>query len=242
MYMVSLYFWAQIIKDTSIVDIGWGIGFVLIAWTLWFAQDEPSSNYSLIMLAVTLWGLRLGWHIFSRHRGRGEDWRYANWRKEWGKNHWWRSFLQVFILQGLMMLIVGSSVIVATDGDSHNGALFVVGSIIWSFGFLFETIGDWQLNKFLSQRKDKKQIMQSGLWRYTRHPNYFGEITLWWGIWLMSIATNPLWWTIVSPLMISYLLLWVSGIPMLEKKYDDNKQFQAYKQQTNALIPCFPKK
>lgn len=255
-FMTLTYFLSLIREDTSIVDVGWGLGFVLIGAGLFISIDSDRSIYfEVVRVMITIWGLRLFLHILNRKAGEPEDWRYAQWRKEWGATHWWRSYVQVFLLQGLIMTLIAMPLyIAASASDVAFSALAYVGVAIWAIGFYFEAVGDWQLMKFIARQKAKSQekkgrkkkqkpkkaIMQTGLWKYTRHPNYFGEITQWWGIWLVVVTLPMGWLGVISPVIITFLLLKVSGITMLEKRFEDNKEFQRYKKRTSALFPLPP--
>ncbi len=250
-FMTLVYLLAQIRRDSSLVDIGWGLGFFVIALNLYLARSGDNELFSLVHLLVAIWGLRLTMHILLRKAGKPEDWRFANWREQWGATHWWRSYLQVFLLQGLLMGLLAAPLVVAVSADNAEiGPLAIVGAMVWLIGFGFETIGDYQLTKFLARKREqaasgkkkkgkKKQpeFMTEGLWRYTRHPNYFGEVTLWWGLWLMVASVSNGIYSIISPLVITILLLKVSGVPMLEAKWADNKEFKKYKRRTNAFFP-----
>ena len=242
--MTLLYVIASVGKNASIIDTFWGLGFVVISTFLLARNEDLSSLQILVHILVSLWGIRLALHVFTRNLGRGEDWRYAQWRKDWGKTYPWRSYLQIFMLQGLLMLLIAAPLFISyqASGDSRLSVWASVGVLIWSIGFFFETIGDYQLRQFIKDKKTKGKIMKYGVWKYTRHPNYFGEVTQWWGL-LIVIAGQPNWWTgIISPLIITYLLLKVSGIPMLEKKWDKVKEYQAYKKVTSPFFPLPPRK
>lgn len=239
-YMATLFIIAQKKQDNSIVDIGWGIGFVLIALFTFIKFGSYLPRQMLVTQLVVIWGLRLSGHIFSRHKG--EDPRYKAWRDEWKQWFYVRSFLQVFMLQGLMMLLISLPVI-AINGSATPGLtnLDILGLGLWLIGFCFEVVGDFQLQAFISDPENKYRIMRYGLWRYTRHPNYFGEIAMWWGIWLMALNVPYGLVTIVGPLTITILLRFVSGVPMLEKRFEGNLEYQEYQRTTNALIPWWPK-
>lgn len=232
---------ATVKKDNSLADTFWGLGFILVnIISLIYSQNyQPRSI--LILALISIWGLRLASHIFTRNKGKKEDFRYQQWRQQWGKWLLIRSFLQVFILQATLLLIIASSQIL-TIYHSHSSLNFIdlIGLIVWVFGFTFEVIGDQQLRNFKKNPANKGKLMTAGLWQYTRHPNYFGEATLWWGIWIISLSTGY-WWTIISPITITYLLRFVSGVPMLEKKYQGRADFEKYKKMTNAFIPWFNK-
>ena len=241
-YMNIGFFIALKTKRNDLADVMWGIGFVLLA-LIGALQNSTTINI-VIALMVAIWGIRLASHIGPRFfNKKEEDFRYKNWRREWGKRWVLISWLKVFILQAFFMILVSMSFLVSNRFDDGAWSLInIIGILIFAIGFLFETVGDWQLKKFIVNKDNKGKIMQQGLWRYTRHPNYFGEVVLWWGIWLTTINTPYFLLGIIGPLVISFLILKVSGIPMLEKKYEGRHDFEEYKQRTNAFFPWFPKK
>jgi steroid 5-alpha reductase family enzyme len=193
-------------------------------------------------MLIAIWGIRLALHIGLRSKGKPEDFRYKKWREEWGKYFLLRSYLQVYLLQGFFMWIISIPIIVVSVATDQAISPFILaGTIIWLIGFAFEAIGDYQLMVFIKHKKNKSDIMQTGLWKYTRHPNYFGEVLLWWGMFIIVMPLQYGIWAIISPITISYLLLYVSGIPMLEAKYKNNEAFQAYKKRTSAFFPMLPK-
>ena len=240
-YVTVWFFIALIQKRNDVADIAWGLGFVVVSAFCFFSY--PHTPVALLVYAlVTLWGVRLSAHIGLRSRGKMEDFRYQKMRAEWGKTVVWRSFLQVFVLQGFFMWVISLPILVASIADSPTfNAFSAVGVLLWIIGFAFEAIGDYQLSVFIKQKKNKGDVMQTGLWQYTRHPNYFGEVLLWWGIFIVVLPLDNGVWSIFSPLTITFLLLKVSGIPMLEAKYKDNPQFQAYKRRTSSFFPMLPK-
>ena len=242
LYMTFLFFLALIKKNNSIVDVGWGIGFILV-WTMTFILEPGGTARQLLAGAlVIIWGVRLSAHIFVRNKGRGEDFRYVRWRKEWGKGFIPRSFVQVFMLQGLFLLLIAYPVILINRSPERSlGSLDAIGLLIWLSGFAFEVVGDAQLRRFKRQPGHKGQIMRQGLWRLTRHPNYFGESVMWWGIFVIALSIEGGWTGVVGPLVITFLLTRVSGIPMLEKKYRGNAEFEEYARKTSAFFPWFPK-
>jgi len=242
-YMTAVFLIAVLAKDNSIVDVAWGPGFILVAVVTFWLRPGFEARHLLITLLVAIWGLRLAIHIFLRNRGRGEDFRYAKWRKDWGRWFIPRSFFQVFMLQGIFMLIISSSIVLVNRSpESGLTLLDALGGILWLIGFLFEAVGDYELKRFKQKPESKGKIMTTGLWKYTRHPNYFGEAALWWGIWLIALSVDSGWAAIISPLTISFLLLKVSGVKMLEKKYAGNEEFAAYARRTSPFFPWFPKK
>ena len=241
-YMTGWFIAAQVRGRNDIADVAWGLGFILAAAvSLWAGGIYPLRGL-LVSALVLVWGIRLAAHIHSRDRGKGEDKRYRKWREEWGKWFVLRSFLQVFMLQGVLLVMVALPVIFVNQAPpTPLGLLDLLGLTIWLAGFTFETVGDRQLLNFIRDPANKGKLMTSGLWRYTRHPNYFGEVTLWWGIWLMTLALPGGWLTILGPITITFLILQVSGIPMLEKHYEDRADFQEYKRRTSAFFPLPPK-
>lgn len=241
-YMVLFFLLSLYLKDGGIVDIGWGLGFVLVTLVTLYVSGSFYPRQLLMTALVALWGVRLAAHIFARSRGRGEDWRYKNWREEWGNSYVVRAFFQIFMLQGFFMLVIAIPIIFVNGFSGDMLApLDFVGTVVWGVGFFFEAVGDYQLLKFKKNPENRGRIMKSGLWRYTRHPNYFGEVTLWWGIFLVALSVPGGIFTVISPLVITFLLLRVSGVPMLEAKYADDPDFRQYKKETSAFFPWFPK-
>ncbi len=240
---VSVWFVISLlIKRNDIADIAWGLGFVTIVIFLFITQ-APTLLSVFVYILTLIWGLRLAIHIGLRSKGKPEDFRYKKWREEWGKYFVLRSYLQVYLLQGFFMWIISLPIILVSMAKNQPISPFIlVGSIVWLIGFVFESIGDYQLMLFIKQRQNKSDIMQTGLWKYTRHPNSFGEVLVWWGIFIMVLPLEYGLWAIISPITISFLLLYVSGIPMLEAKYKDNVAFEEYKKRTSAFFPKLPKK
>lgn len=229
-------------KRNDIADIAWGIGYIIICIYLFFIS-KPTSVSLLLYMLITLWGLRLSIHIYIRNKNKKEDFRYFAWRQAWGKTFYWRSYLQVFLMQGFILLIIISPVIHASTLASAGWHLFTwLGLFSWLIGFYFQAMADYQLSVFVKNRTSPDAIMNTGLWKYSRHPNYFGEILMWWSIYIITIPLNGSIYFIISPVTITVLLLFISGIPMLEKKHKDNPVFQAYKKRTSAIIPWWPKK
>jgi steroid 5-alpha reductase family enzyme len=207
------------VHDTSIVDIFWGSGFVVIAWVGIVLADGSRDRQLLLAVLVTAWGLRLTVHLARRNLGKGEDRRYAAMRRRHGDSWPMRSLVVVFLLQGALMWVVSLPVQVAmTDPTPAGlGPLDWVGTAVWAVGLAFETVGDLQLARFKADPANRGKVMDRGLWRYTRHPNYFGDFCVWWGIWLVALATGSAWWTVVGPAVMSVLLTRVSGAALLER-------------------------
>jgi len=245
LYMSLFFLVAVVRKDNSLADIAWGGGFVLIAIvTFLLAPGYAEARQVLATCLVTLWGLRLAIYIHFRNLGRGEDYRYAKWRKEWGEFSLIRSFLQVFMLQGALMVLIASSVIFINLNPARGLTIFdATGLAVWCVGFFFESAGDFQLFQFKKDPGNKGKVMRYGLWKYTRHPNYFGEATMWWGIFIMALSIKGGFVAVISPLAITFLLLKVSGIPMLEKKMAETQEgYTEYMKNTSPFFPWFPGK
>jgi steroid 5-alpha reductase family enzyme len=242
-YMTIWFLVAQARKRNDIADVVWGTGFIVTAICAMLFSDEVTTRGLAVTFLVVLWGIRLAYHIGSRNRGKSEDSRYRKWRQQWGKQAVIRAFLQVFILQGLLIVIISLPVTIIITSEPYPLSVFdVLGTCVWFVGFAFEAIGDYQLVQFKRDPASKGKIMTKGLWRYTRHPNYFGEVALWWGIYLIALSVPQGWATILGPMTITYLILKVSGIPLLEEKYKDNPEFQAYKKRTSPFLPLPPRK
>jgi steroid 5-alpha reductase family enzyme len=241
--MIVLWLVSLLLKNSSIVDIFWGPGFVLIAWVNYLLSPFISPAKLLMTVLVTIWGLRLAIHIGIRNWGKPKDFRYAKWREENGIRWWWYSFFKVFVLQGVIMWIVSTPIIsmIVTDGIPPLPPLALLGGLVWAYGFFFEAVGDWQLTRFIANPANKGKLMTSGVWKYTRHPNYFGDAAQWWGFYLIALASGG-WWTIFSPLLMTFLLVRVSGVAMLEKTMNAKPGYEEYMKRTNAFFPWFPKK
>jgi steroid 5-alpha reductase family enzyme len=243
--MVLLWLLSLALKDSSIVDSFWGAGFVITFWaaTLLVPGGLPP-RLILLGVIVTLWGLRLSLYILSRNAGKGEDFRYAAWRREAGAAWWWRSFFKVFFLQGVLMWIIAIPLLAAQTGDTTRPlyCLDYAGAALWLVGLIFEAGGDWQLRRFKANPANKGKLLTTGLWSLTRHPNYFGDAAQWWGFYLIATANGAL-WTIFSPIIMTYLLMKVSGVVMLEKTLKDTKPGYAdYIARTSAFFPWFPRR
>lgn len=240
-FMNVMYGLALWLKDNSIVDVGWGVGFMLIANT-GLLHSGLALVPCLVYSAVMLWGFRLATYIYVRNHGNGEDYRYAAWRKAWGKYVALRSYFQVFMLQGSLMLVIASPLYAAFSSNEQSLSCNVVlGALLFGIGLYFEAVGDAQMKAFKANAAYKGTIMRSGLWNYTRHPNYFGEALLWWGIGLMSFEMETWYLSIIGPAVITFLLLRVSGVALLERKYDGNPKYADYVRTTNAFLPWWPK-
>jgi len=241
-----LFLLSRRLKRLDIVDLGWGLGFVILSWSTLLLTRNFALRPLLITLMITIWGLRLSVHIFLRNRGRSDDHRYQDLHKKWRHHPTLNTYFNIFILQGFLGLLISVPIILTNFDLSPTASALtptdIIGYLIWLFGFAFETIADWQLSKFKKNSTHKGKIITTGLWRYSRHPNYFGEALLWWGIFLISTNTPLGYLGIISPVLIDFLLLNVSGIPLLEKKYQHNPEYQHYAHHTSLFFPLPPKK
>ncbi|MEI6806780.1 MAG: DUF1295 domain-containing protein [Myxococcaceae bacterium] len=236
---MSVWFLVAFLKNRNdVADIAWGLGFVFLTWLSVFISGTFGYRTFWVQALVSIWGLRLAWHIHGRNKGKPEDYRYQAWRREWGRWFYVRSYFQVYLLQGFFLFLIALPILLINRAtDTPLGLLDLTGILVWSVGFFFEAVSDWQLSEFIRQPKNKGKLMQSGLWNYSRHPNYFGEVTLWWGIWLMALSVPGALLSIIGPLTITILILKVSGIPLLEQKKAGNPEFEAYKKRVNKFFP-----
>lgn len=242
-FYVILFIFGQIKNNNSIVDIFWGLGFVIAAIYGIIANSSYSPISLIITILVSIWGLRLTYHIAKRNIGKPEDFRYVQFRERWGVK-WVRTkaFFHVYILQYLMLLLISSAYVnIIIQNRKGVNVLDLVGISIWCIGFYFESRSDYELKSFKKDPENKGKIMTSGLFKYSRHPNYFGEAVMWWGIYLIGISSSGFIF-IISPLTITILVRFVSGVPMLEKHYEHNELFQEYAKKTSVFIPWFPRK
>lgn len=233
-------------KDFSIIDVAWGLSFLLIYLVGGQNYDEPlNARLIIIGVFVAIWAFRLSGYILFRSIKKGqEDFRYAAWREEWGDRVNQIAYVKIYMLQLLLALIIASPLILIFKFNSaieFGTPLDIVGVILWIVGFLFESVGDYQKHKFKSIKENKNKFCTVGLWSYTRHPNYFGEALLWWGIFFISINIVPLYYAVWGPLILNFLLLKVSGVAMLEESYEKRSGFADYEKVTNRFIPWFRK-
>jgi len=237
LYMSLVFILAQIVKDNSIVDIFWGLGFILIAIYSLIQDTEPDLRKYIVTFLVALWGIRLSVHVFLRNRGKGEDFRYRRWRETW-KFFILRSYVQIFLLQGVFMYLIAFPVYYINFYSKEPlGFWDTLGLVVFGSGFLIESIADYQLMNFKKDPGNKGKLMRSGLWEISRHPNYFGEALIWWGISFYALNLPYGWTTLISPVVITLLLRFVSGVPMLEKKYAGRPDWEDYKGKTAPFIP-----
>ncbi len=242
-YMTAAFAVALRRRNNGVADVAWGPGFIVTGWLVFLLRGGGQGRQWLVLGLVTLWGGRLAWHVFRRNRGREEDFRYAAWRRQWGRWFVARTFLQVFMLQGLFMLLILAPVLlVAGQGQPPLGWLDLLGGLAWLAGFLFEAVGDRQLAAFRKDPANRGKLIAAGLWRITRHPNYFGESLQWWGVAVIALSAPRGGLGLLGPAVITWLLLFVSGVPLLERKYAGRPDWEEYKRRTPVFFPWFPKR
>jgi steroid 5-alpha reductase family enzyme len=247
-YQTIAWLLSLIRKDASvarIADIFWGLGFAMLSWVFFAMTDGYLPRKLIVSGLTTVWGVRLAVYIIIRTWGKGEDPRYRPMRDSAGESFWWRRYFQVFLLQGSLLGIVAAPLLASQYFDTPDQitGLDIAGVIVWVIGFLFETVGDWQLYLFKRNPENQGKVMRRGLWAYTRHPNYFGETLIWLGVFLIALATPYGYWSIYGPLVITFLLLKVSGVSLLEKAIVETRPgYRDYMESTSAFIPWFPKK
>lgn len=240
--MTALWLVGTVWHDVSIVDPFWGIGFVVVAWVAWYMNSPAARRVLILASLTTVWGLRLSLFLLWRNRGQGEDRRYAAMRVQCGSHFWWVSLFTVFLLQAGLLWFVSLPIqcAAALNSTISPGWLDAAGIAIWSLGLFFEAVGDWQLARFKMDPNNAGRVMDHGLWRYSRHPNYFGDFCMWWGLYLIAAAGGAS-LTILSPLLMSFLLLKVSGVSLLERTIADRRpEYAAYQARTNAFFPGPP--
>lgn len=233
-------------KKAVVVDVFWGLGGLLIAITAFFVADGDFSRRLLLLILVAAWALRLSTYLFFRVKGSAEeDQRYADMHSSSGKPFWLFTLTTVFLLQSIILwfnllpVTVGSTTYLPVGLTAFD----YLGLLFWLIGFIFQAVGDYQLSTFKKHQENSGKVLDTGLWRYTRHPNYFGEAVLWWGIYLIAAATDPGRWTILSPILMTFLLLKVSGVAMTEKYMSEKgNAFAEYKRRTSAFFPWPPRK
>jgi steroid 5-alpha reductase family enzyme len=244
--MVVTWVVSLVRKDASLVDRVWGLAFVVGAWTYAIVADTWVARTWLILVLVTIWGLRLSIYITWRNWGDGEDKRYQAMRRRNPDSFAVRSLVTIFLLQGVLAWFISLPLLAATVYDLPAGLIWLdyLGIAVWVVGFVFEAGGDWQLSRFLADPDNRGKVMDQGLWRYTRHPNYFGDTTVWWSLFLIALATGA-WWTFVGSLAMTFFIVKVSGVALTDKNMGKGSSkregYDEYVRRTNAFVPWFPK-
>jgi steroid 5-alpha reductase family enzyme len=243
--MLITWIISGVAKDASIVDLIWGFGFVLVAWTVFHFSAPAGGRGWLLVSLTTVWGLRLSSYLTMRNLGKGEDFRYQAMRRKHGERFFVVSLGTVFGLQALLMWVISLPLqagIAGSDPGVGMSVLDAVGIALWAVGLFFETVGDWQLARFKADPANQGKVMDRGLWRYTRHPNYFGDFCVWWGFYLIATAGGA-WWTVVGPILMSALLIRYSGAGLLEKTIANRRPgYDTYARRTNGFFPGPPRR
>ncbi len=233
-------------RRNDIADVIWGLGFVAAMIGAGGSNHELGLLQKMVVATVGIWALRLSLHIGRRVlQSEHEDTRYLNWRKQWGRYWLIRSYLQVFILQAILLILISLPIQrLLSSRPQEIGSLAWMGFSLWLLGLAIESTADRQLRRFKLNPANRGKIMDQGLWGWSRHPNYFGEVTQWWGIYFMTFTDSymhELWWLVLSPLLLTFLILKVSGVPMLEKLMEGRPGFAEYQRRTSVFFPWPPK-
>ena len=240
-YYLVLFFIALITRNNTVADVGWGLAFVLATFVSLYMNQFVVTRQVLVTMLVAIWGVRLSTHLFVRTWGMPEDWRYAARRRRWGPHWLFHTFFGVFMGQAVLATVIVSPVLwINTYGGPALGIQDAVGLMVWLVGFLFELVADHQLARFKADPTARGKVLATGLWRLSRHPNYFGEATMWWGIYLIALTVPGAGVTLIGPLVITYMLLRVSGIPLLEKRFEGSPAYQRYQETTSPFLPLPP--
>jgi len=244
LFMSVVFVISRVLKRTDLVDVAWGLAITVVALTS-FTLGEQSIGWNvqtLIVGLIAIWGIRLSYTISQRFRRTEEDKRYVELRKKWRGNEALNTYGRIFIVQAVFATIIGLGAVTVNALEVTTiGIVAFIGIVVWIIGFVFESLGDWQLKQFLADKTNKGKLMTKGLWQYTRHPNYFGEATQWWGIFIIALSLPEGWLAVISPILITYLLLFVSGVPMTENAFEGRKGWNQYKKRTSKFIPLPPK-
>jgi steroid 5-alpha reductase family enzyme len=240
-FMVAAWALSLRLRDASIVDVCWGLAFVLVAWIAVLLGDGDGARPVLAAGLTTLWGLRLAGYIALRkRRHRGEDLRYGEWRLRRPDTFWIYSLFAVFLWQGVLVWIVALPLLAAGASDGSLGALDLAGVALWAIGLTIESVGDAQMARFKADPANRGTVMDRGLWRYTRHPNYFGECLVWWGFFALALSAGA-WWAVASPLVMTLLLTRVSGKDHLERSLSTRPGYADYVRRTSGFVPLPPR-
>lgn len=243
--MTLLWIVSVIIRNASIVDLFWGTGFVIASAFYFVRCDGNETRKILVLILVMIWGIRLSAYLTWRNSGKGEDFRYRQFRQKYGeKRYWWVSFFQTFLLQGILMWLISAPLLGAQyyGHDRNPGIIDYAGTALWITGFIFEAGGDLQLARFKSDPTNRGKVLDKGFWHYTRHPNYFGDSAVWWGYGLICISAGG-WLPALGSVLMTALIIKVSGVALLEKSLTNDKpQYKEYIERTSSFFPWFPRK
>lgn len=225
------------LKDASIIDLLWGPLFVAIAWVLLARTGTTAAKPFLVSFLVTLWGLRLAFHLTARNLGHGEDRRYALWRQHGGENWWLKTYYRIYLFQGGIALVVATPIIAAFHRPGTFGVLAAFGVLVWAAGFVFEMLADIQLGRFKNDPANRGQIMDRGLWSLSRHPNYFGDALQWWGLGLIALS-GATWWALIGPVAMTAVFLGLSNDVLERGMRKRHPGYEAYIAATPKFFPA----
>jgi steroid 5-alpha reductase family enzyme len=245
LFMTTVFAASRILKRTDLIDVTWGLAITVAAVSSYIIGGNSIgwNIQTIVVILVCVWGLRLSYTLSLRFRKTKEDRRYIELRKKWHGSEFINTYVRIFLVQAMFAAIVAFGVMILNVHTmTETGVVAYIGVVVWGIGFFFESVGDWQLKRFLADKTNRGKLMTRGLWRYTRHPNYFGEAAQWWGIFIIVISVPQGWLAIISPVLITYLLLFVSGVPMTEKAFKGRKGWKAYQKQTSKFLPLPPRK
>ena len=257
LYILIAYIVGTIKKNWGLMDIFYGPAYFVVALTSLYLTFQTigiiSIRQIIVAFLVLFWSIRLATYVYIRNRGKPEDKRYAFMRKRWkekGKNIYFKSLINIYLFQGLVILIVVFPVLWVNVNENppikdlfdFSAVTLWIGVIVWLIGFIFESIGDYQLYRFLHDPNRTKRVMDEGLWKYTQHPNYFGEVTQWWGLYIIALGIPWGFITIFGPIYITIMIIKVSGVRLLNKMHKGDDEYTAYRKRTSAFFPWFPKK
>jgi steroid 5-alpha reductase family enzyme len=239
--LMALAWLASLVRrDVSLVDRVWGLAFVVAAWTYAAAAGVWTTRTWLVVILVTVWGLRLSIYLTWRNWGEGEDKRYVRMRERDPDRFPYRSLITVFVLQGAIAWLVSLPLLAATALSAPRTLIWIdlVGVVLWIVGLVFEAGGDWQLSRFLATPSNRGKVMDRGLWRYTRHPNYFGDAVIWWSYLVLALPTGA-WWAVLGPVLMTLLIVKVSGVALTDRNMGSSKRegYDEYVRRTNAFFP-----
>ncbi len=242
-YVTVIWVASLRLKNASIIDIFWGLGFLILAGAGLILTGGFWARRMLVGILVAIWGLRLSLYVLHRNWRQPEDYRYRAWRKVSGDRFWWVSYWKVFLLQGVLLALIAAPILssLSTAMPEHLTPFDALGTGVWLIGFFFESVGDWQLARFRSDPANQGKVLRTGLWAYTRHPNYFGDAMVWWGLFLIALGVPNGFWTIGSPILMTVLLWRVTGVALLERALKKRKPgYEEYIASTSAFVPWFP--
>ncbi len=244
--VLAVWVASLVLRDASVIDAFWGVGFIVVAWVCVAIGHGERDRRVLLAVLVTIWGGRLAAHIAQRNHGKGEDPRYVAMRERDGSRFWLTSLYRVFLVQAVTMWIISLPLQAggSLGGGRGIGALDVIGAVIWLVGFGFEAIGDLQLDRFKADPASRGKVMDRGLWRYTRHPNYFGDATVWWGLGVIGLGAGlGAVWGLIGSAMDTFILTRVSGKPILERDIETRRPgYREYIEHTSGFFPLPPRR